>query len=410
MHESELVPHLFKTEYSKMVAVLTKSFGLHNVETAEDMVSDTFVSALDTWPYKGTPANPTAWLYTVAKNKLNNHLKRIDTHGKIIKKYESIEPQPAETDIDFSEHHISDSQLQMLFAICHQSISAEAQICLALRWLCGFGLDEIADALLTNKETIHKRIQRAKAKLQAENIQLIAPTNENVSERLPIVLHIIYLLFSEGYYSENNGAVIRKELCAEALNLAYLLLNHEPTNTHESNSLMALMCFQSSRLAARQSTTGDLILYDDQDRALWDTAFIEKGFHFLQQASKSEPKSTYYIEACIAYWHTLENTNPDKWISILKLYDQLLVSNPSPVVALNRVWAFAKVHGYQLATIEAEALPLQHNHFYHILLAELYVDRDPDLAKFHLKKAVTLCKNETEESQIEQKLSNLNGL
>lgn len=387
-----------------MVAVLTRSFGLEYIETAEDIVSETFLTALDSWPYKGKPANPTAWLYTVAKNKLKNHLARNQTFNKIVTERLTNGDQSDEIRIDFSDKNISDSQLQMLFAICHPALSTDAQICLALRILCGLGLPEIADAFLTTTETIHKRLQRAKKKLYAEKITLEMPDDDELTDRLNSVIQTIYLLFSEGYYSESHRTIVRKELCVEALNLAYLLLNNPLTNQHITHALMSLMCFHASRLEARQSGNGDIVLYDDQDRALWDTEFIEKGFYYLQQASKWAITSTYYIEASIAYWHTVDNRNPDKWPCILKLYDVLRLANNSPVVALNRIWAFSKVHGTVPAIQEAEKLNLTTNHFYFILLAELYKHIDANKTTAHLTSALHLCKTDTERAMIKKRL------
>lgn len=409
MKEINVIPHLFRTEYSKMVSVLTKSFGLEYIETAEDIVSETFLSALDSWPYKGTPENPTAWLYSVAKNKLKNHLTRNNTFNKIVSE-QLIDASPLnEVEIDFSRKNISDSQLQMLFAVCHPSISTEAQICLALRILCGLGLNEIADAFLSNKESIHKRLQRAKEKLYSEKIRIEIPDDSEINERLSTVIKTIYLLFSEGYYSESNNSIVRKDLCIEALNLAYLLLDNPLTNNHATNALMSLMCFHASRLEARQSENGNIVLYDDQDRTRWDKEFIEKGFYYLQQASKWETTSTYYIEASIAYWHTLDNNNPDKWISILKLYDVLLLANNSSVVALNRIWAFSKVHGNTSAIEEAQKLDLKTNHFYFILLAELNKQTDTYKASIYLTKALHLCHTDTEKEMIKNSIKKLNS-
>lgn len=359
MNESNIIPHLFRTEYSKMISVLSRSFGLDHIDATEDIVSETFLAALDSWPYKGNPSNPTAWLYTVAKNKLKNRLARNNKFNKIVSEQLTDKHSLDEIEVDFSDKNISDSQLQMLFAVCHPSLSTEAQVCLALRILCGLGLNEIANAFLSNKETIHKRLQRAKEKLYAEKIKIEMPGEKEINQRLHTVLQTIYLLFSEGYYSESNNAIVRKDLCVEALNLAYLLLNNPLTNNHPTNALMSLMCFHASRLDARQAENGNLVLYDDQDRALWATEFIEKGFHYLQQASKWEINSTYYVEACIAYWHTVDNHNPDKWPSILNLYDVLLSANNSQIVALNRIWAFSKVYGNLAAIKEAEKLDLK---------------------------------------------------
>ncbi|MET4081531.1 RNA polymerase sigma factor (sigma-70 family) [Pedobacter sp. UYP30] len=406
--KNELVPHLFRTEYSKMVSVLTKSFGIEHIETAEDIVSETFLSALDNWSYNKTPENPTAWLYIVAKNKLRNHLARNNTFSKIVSEQLTNKDSIKEIGIDFSDDIISDSQLQMLFAVCHPSISTEAQICLALRILCGLGLNEIADAFLSNKETIHKRLQRAKAKLQSEKIKIEMPNDLEINERLNTVLQTIYLLYSEGYYSESNNTIVRKNLCVEALNLTYLLLDNPITNNHATNSLMSLMCFHTSRLEARQTANGNIVLYDDQDRTLWDTEFIEKGFYYLQQASKWQITSTYYIEASIAYWHTVDSINPDKWTSILNLYDALLLANNSQIVALNRIWAFSKVYGNLLAITEAEKLDLKTNHFYFTLIGELHINIDNAKAKDNFQKALLLAKTNTDKQTIQKKLDTIN--
>jgi RNA polymerase sigma factor (sigma-70 family) len=405
MKERILIPHLFKNEYSKMVSVLTRSFGLEYMEIAEDIVSETFVSALDTWPYRGTPENPTAWLYTVAKNKLKNHLKRAGSFSKFSIEWLSGGDETEEILLDFSDKNITDSQLQMLFAICHPSISSEAQICLALRVLGGLGLEEIADACLSNKETIRKRLQRAKEKLSQEKIKIEMPDERQIGARLDTVLHTIYLLFSEGYYSESNRFIVRKELCVEALNLTYLLLRSPLTSTHATNALMSLMCFQASRLEARQASDGSVILYDDQDRRLWDTELIERGFLFLQQASKWEVTSTYYIEASIAYWYTVDDSMPDKWSSILKLYDLLLTAENSPIVALNRIWAFSKVYGKESAIAEADNMRLTDSYLYFLLLAELYHELDKGKANFFLSEALILCKSAAGRRLISDKIS-----
>ncbi len=403
MPANELIPHLFKTEYGKLVAILTRTFGLDHIEVAEDIASETFVAALDHWPYHGMPPNPVAWIYTVAKNKMRNHFARDQRLKEITKGIPSFVTGD-ETRPDVSEHFIADSQLQMLFAVCHPAIPAESQICLALRVLCGLGLDELATAFLTNKETIHKRLQRAKRKLRENRVKLVMPAPGQVQERLESVLQTIYLLFSEGYYSESNEGIIRPQLCVEALNLAYLLLGHASTNTHSSNALMALICFQSSRLEARAAGNGRVVLYGDQDRKLWDTALIEKGFHYLQIASGWPITSTYYMEASIAYWHTLEDNNPDKWPAILRLYDSLLAIRYSPVVALNRLWAFSKVYGRSEGLEEAIELSMEDNHFYHMLLAELHMPTSPAASLSHFKKAYALCKTKTERLFIEQKI------
>ncbi len=252
-------------------------------------------------------------------------------------------------------------------------------------------------------------MQRAKEKLYAEKVKIEMPGDKEIIERLNTVVQTIYLLFSEGYYSESNNSIVRKEFCIEALNLTYLLLENPKTNNHATNALMSLMCFHTLRLDARLSENGNIVLYDDQDRKLWDTEFIEKGFYYLQQASKWEISSTYFVEASIAYWHTVDNNNPDKWKSILKLYDVLLSANNSQVIALNRIWAYSKVHGNLPAIKEAEKLDLITNHFYFILLAELNKQIDTNKTIEYLTKALHLCKTDTEKEMIKNKIDKLNN-
>ncbi|MDP9047163.1 MAG: RNA polymerase subunit sigma, partial [Bacteroidota bacterium] len=201
MEQQEMIPHLFRTEYSKIVSVLGKLFGFEHIEIAEDIASDTFLLAADTWGIKGLPENPVAWLYTVAKNKAKDHLKRGNIFlEKVMPGIQRSETEFHETEIDLSSKNIIDSQLQMMFAICHPSIPVEAQIGLSLRILCGFGIEEIADAFLSNKEAINKRLFRAKEKLRKEKVKIEFPQLSEVDKRLETVLTTLYLLFNEGYY------------------------------------------------------------------------------------------------------------------------------------------------------------------------------------------------------------------
>lgn len=405
---NQVLPHLFRTEYSKLVSVLAKRFGLQQIEIAEDLASETFLLAAETWAYKGIPANPVAWLYAVARNKTLNFLVRTNLFNQ---KIAATIPPTAEEDhpLDLSDGNIKDSQLRMLFAVCHPALSSKEQVALALRILCGFGLSEVADAFLTNEEVIHKRLQRAKEKIRRAGIALEVPEGAHLTERLSSVIQIIYLVFSEGYYSESNKALIRKDLCVEAINLCYFLLENPVTNTHDTNALMALMCFQASRLDARQTATGDLILYADQDRTLWDGEFIEKGFHYLQKASRWDHTSRYYLEASIAYWYTVPETMTEKWSSILKLYDALLVIEDSPMAALSRIYALANVQGSSVALEEALKLNLKDNHFYYVLLADLYKTVDPSQVRSNLLRALTLCKSEREKELLHKKLTALDS-
>lgn len=406
MQQQDLLPHLFRTEFRKITSVLCKHFGIEHLEIAEDIASETFLSAFETWTYKGVPENPTSWLYTVAKNKTKNFIARnalFDQKiAKLIQSAKSDEPV-----IDLSDKNITDSQLQMLFAVCHPSISTESQISLALRILCGFGIDEIANAFLTNRETINKRLFRAKEKLRLEKVRIEFPAGEEINNRLAAVLTTLYLLYNEGYYSESNDAVLREDLCLEAMRLNYLLIENEQTNQPDVNALFSLMCFHSSRFPARKNESGQLVLYKDQDDTLWNRELIAKGICFLKQASSGEKFSKYHLEASIAYWHTIKADTDEKWMSILQLYNQLLMIAYSPIAALNRTFALSKVYGNQEAIKEAEKLQLTENHYYFTLLGELYKEIDKNKAREYLEKAYLLARTQTDKKTIKMKMNEL---
>ena len=408
MEQQELIPHLFRTEFRKIAAVLGKVFGIDHIGIAEDIASESFLLALETWSFKGIPKNPTAWLYSVAKNKAKNWINRNHIFTEKISNqinYSSSKIQ--EIDIDLSDKNFTDSQLQMLFAVCHPSISTEAQIGLSLRILCGFGIEEIANALLTNKETINKRLFRAKEKLRLEKVKIEFPCEAEINKRLETVLTTLYLLFNEGYYSESQDTVLHEDLCLEAIRLSYLLIENEQTNQPSVNALLSLMCFQSSRFKARKNENAEIVLYQDQDETLWDYELISKGVYFLHQASKGNKISKYHLEAGIAYWHTIKDDTKEKWKNILQLFNQLLQMEYSPIAALNRTYVLSKINGKAEAIVEAEKLNLDDNHFYFTLLGELYKDIDNNKAKQNFQKAISIAKTQTDKHTIQKKIENL---
>lgn len=409
--EHESLKHLFQQEFSKMVAVISKRFGLQHMEIAEDIVSETFLLATESWKTKGIPANPAAWLYTVAKQKTLSYFRRNKIfEDKVVPELQHKEElQGSPEEFSFSKENIKDSQLQMIFAICTPAIASEAQIGLALRILCGFGIDEIAEAFLTNKETINKRLFRAKEKLRAEKTELALPREKEIVKRLDNVLHIIYLLFSEGYYSKTQNQILQKELCIEALRLGLMLTEYEKTNLPKTNALIALMCFHSSRFSARQDNEGEMILYEAQDESLWDQELLRTGIHFLKLSAAGEELSTYHLEAKIAYCHCIKEDSPEKWEEILQLYNQLLILNYSSAAALNRTFALYKANGAAVALVEAEKLKLESNHFYFILLAELYKDIDKNKAIANFERAIVLAKTAAERQLFQGKIDQLRG-
>jgi len=408
MEDQELIPHLFRTEYRKIISVLCRLFGFEHIEIAEDIVGDTFLLASETWGIKGLPANPTAWLYIVAKNKAKDVLK----HSSIFSQKIAVElRQNAETseeiEIYLSNKNINDSQLQMMFAVCHPCISTEAQIGLSLNILCGFGVDEIADAFLTNSDTIYKRLARAKEKLRTEKVRIELPGEVEINGRLETVLTTLYLLFSEGYYSTSQNTTLRKELCVEAMRLNVMLTECEQTNTPSANALLSLMCFHSSRFEARTNQNGDLVLYEDQDSSLWSRELIDKGELYLNRSSKGKKLSKYHLEAAIAYWHTKKEDTDEKWENILQLYNRLLQIEYSPIAALNRTYALSKANGKKEAIVEAEKLKLTENHLYHSLLGNLYTDIDNTRASQHFYTAMALAKTNADKTVIAANIARL---
>jgi RNA polymerase sigma-70 factor (ECF subfamily) len=306
--------------------------------------------------------------------------------------------------LSFSDQNIRDSQLQMIFAVCHPAIASEAQMALALRVLCGFGIEEIAEAFLTSKETINKRLFRAKERLREVNIPLEMPSEQELSRRLDNVLHILYLLFNAGYYSSLQNQLLRKDLCFEALHLGRLLTECSTTNTPETNALMALMCFHSSRFEARYNETVSYNLYEQQDESLWDQQLIEQGSYYLELAANGKEITSYHLEAGIAFWNTYKEDTEEKWENILQHYNLLMQINYSPVVALNRTYALYKARGKEAALQEAEKLQLTTSHFYYALLGELFSGVNDDLARQQYEKALSICKTESERQLILQKM------
>ena len=418
-YEQESLKGLFHQEFSKLVAVISRRFGLQHIELAEDIVSETFLLAAETWGVRGMPANPTAWLYAIAKQKTIYQFRRRNLLEQKVLSALKAEQAEADADdfFDFSDETIRDSQLQMLFAVCTPVIGGEAQIGLALRILCGFGIDEIAEAFLTNKDTINKRLFRAKEKLRQENVKLELPAENELVSRLDRVLHVIYLLFNEGYYSKTQNQTLRKDLCLEAMRLGVMLAQYDPTNQPKTKALLALMCFHASRFEARNGgsrnggleKTGpeSLLLYEQQNDALWNPSLIQQGFFFLNQSMQGDQLSSYHLEARIASWHCIKEDSADKWVAILHLYDQLLLVNRSPSVALNRTYALYKAKGAQVALIEAKKLNFPSNHLYYVLLGELYGDTDSVRAKVSFEKAYRLAKSQSDQQLIQVKLDAL---
>lgn len=392
--DKDILPHLFRQEYAKMTAVLCRHFGFEYMEMAEDIASEAFLKASEYWAINGIPDNPTAWLYTVAKNKAKDHFKRRSIFKTLIKNRLNADEIQEAYNFNFDEKEIADSLLAMFFLVCNPKLSASAQISMVLQLLCGFSVEEIANSFLENSETVKKRLLRGRSVLRKDNFRIRMPTEAEIGSRLNTVLKTLYLLFNEGYFSKShNQLIIRKDLCSEAVRLTLILTQAHPTNTPQAHALLALMCFQSSRLEARTNDKGESVLFEEQDRGLWDKALIERGNYYLIKACKGNETSKYHLEAAIAYWHSTP-IDQDKWHHILQLYNQLILIEYSPITALNRAFAFSKVYGKENALLEARKLDLKTNSYYHELLGYLNTEINPGEAISHFEIAISLIKSE----------------
>ncbi len=345
---SHLIEHLFRHESAKMIATLTRIFGIEHLSLAEDVVQEALSRALETWPYRGIPEKPSAWIMRASRNLALDVIRRQKSfrakEAEIARLMEH-DGSAAETAI-FSEHEIADDRLRMMFVCCHPVIPPEAQVALALKTLCGFSVAEISHAFLTTEAAIAKRLTRAKQRIEEARVPFEIPTGDELARRLDSVLQSLYLLFNEGYKASSGEKLVRGELCEEAIRLTELLAQHPAGNHPKTHALLALMLFNAARLAAREDDQGNLLRLEEQDRTRWDQAMIARGMSHLRESAAGGVVSEYHLQAGIAACHaTAKDYQSTDWARILSLYDRLMEFDDSPVVALNRAVAVANVHG-----------------------------------------------------------------
>lgn len=343
----QIVEHLFRSEYGKLIAILTRFFGPSYIQLSEDVVQETLISALNNWSIEGVPTNPSGWLVQVAKRKAFNELKRNSIRQKHLD-YE-IHSQDSSGEIGniFLEGEIEDSQLRMIFTCCHNSLNTASQIALTLKTLCGFGIKEIANALLTTESTVNKRLYRAKEKIRESRLSFDIPQGKELNQRLDTVSLTLYLLFNEGYNSSSGNSVIQKELCLEAIRLTKLLVDNFRGN-YKLQALLSLMCFHTARFDARLDDQRAIILFEDQDRSKWNKELINIGMNYFQRSICDITLSAYHIEARIAAEHctaaSFEQTN---WQTVYDQYVILEKIKPNPVIKLNLAIIESKLSGIQ---------------------------------------------------------------
>ncbi|MDE3066284.1 MAG: sigma-70 family RNA polymerase sigma factor [Verrucomicrobiota bacterium] len=372
---SQVVEHLFRHEAGKMVATLTKIFGLEHLTLAEDVVQEALARALQTWPFYGVPENPAAWIMRASRNLALDVVRRQktfrDKEPEIVRLMDRESPAPDAA--IFPGQEITDDTLRMMFVCCHPLIPAEARVVLALKTLCGFSVTEIARAFLTSEAAIAKRLTRAKQRIREARIPFEIPAGEELSRRLDGVLQSLYLLFNEGYKASGGDRLVREEVCSEAIRLTSLLAEHPAGHQPRTHALLALMLLNAARFPTRVDPDGNLLRLREQDRSRWLQPMVARGMFHLAQSAAGDEISEYHLQAGIAACHcAAPDYESTDWRQILSLYDRLVEFDDSPVVALNRAVALAEVNGPRAGIEAVNAIQnLQSLESYHLLHAVL---------------------------------------
>ena len=414
MHVMQPGDHLFRRESGRMVAALTRIFGVHNLALAEDVVQDAFCRALEIWRIRGVPENPSLWLMATAKNGALDVLRRERTArsfapelSRFLQSEWTLAPVVEEL---FAADAIKDDLLRMMFSCCQPRLSEQAQVALALHILCGFSVDEIASAFVTTHAATEKRLTRAKKALAGSKRLFDITAPPDFSARLPAVHRALYLLFNEGYHGASAETAVRIELCREAMRLTALLLGHPLGTTPATYALAALMCLGAARLPARVDASGNLISLFDQDRSQWDQELIAEGLKFLELSAAGSELTQYHLEAAIASIHACARRTEDTdWGAIVLLYDRLMTIRPSPIVALNRAIAIAQDEGPERGLEEISSIAdrdrLAAYPFYSAALGELELRRERyEVAGKHFRTALALARNPMERSFLDRRI------
>ena len=411
----ELLDSLYRVDSGRILATLIRLLG--DFDLAEEAMHEAFAAALSLWPKSGVPDNPRPWLISTARFKAIDTLRRrarFDASQDELVRYLEAQSSSAErsnTEDGLEELSLEDDRLRLIFTCCHPSLPPDARVALTLREVCGLTTEEIAKAFLTTPSTLAQRIVRAKTKIRETRIPYEVPTPQELPERLGAVLHVIYLVFNEGYSAAAGAEVTRAELTSEAIRLGRLLTELQPEP--EVMGLLSLMLLQESRRAARTSPTGELILLENQDRSLWNREQIAEGVALLEKALKSRSFGSYTLQAAIAAVHAqAESVAVTDWRQIVALYDQLLRIQPSPVVQLNRAVAIAMRDGPEagLAHIDAvlEQGELANYYLAHSARADMCrrLGRTAE-ARASYEKALALTRQEPERQFLQERIRQL---
>ncbi len=415
---SHVVEHLFRRESGKMVATLTRIFGVEHLTLAEDVVQEALARALQTWPFHGVPENPSAWIMRASRNLALDAVRREkvfrDKEDAIIHQMKGS-PAGAGEPV-FAEEEIEDDRLRMMFICCHPLVPAEARVPLTLKTLCGFSVAEISRAFLTTEAATAKQLTRAKQRIREERVPFEIPAGADLAHRLESVLQCLYLLFNEGYKASSGDRLVREDICHEAIAMTDMLAEHPVTRQPRTHALLALMLLNSARLPARVDGEGNLQLLQDQDRSRWDRQMITRGVLHLAQSATGGELTEYHVQAGIAACHCVAKDDASTdWAQILLYYDQLVQVDDSPVVALNRAVALAKVKGPEAGLEAATAIPgagkLKAYHLYYAVLGEFELRLEQrDAAAEHFLKALELAELKSERIFLEGKFKACRGL